>query len=121
MRPCKVERIELAPEYLLGLGLIRGETVPVVDASLLLSGDRGEASRFVVLRVAERSVALAVSEVVGARALDRDELDGLPPLLAGKADLVAHMAVLDGKLMEVLESSRLIEVANQHAEARVPA
>jgi chemotaxis signal transduction protein len=121
MRPGAIERIELAPEYLLGLALIRGQMVPVIDAGVLLMGQRGKATRFVVLRVEERRVALAVAEVVGTRALDQTVLDGLPPLLANKSDLIAHMAVLDGKLVEVLDSGRLVEVATRHADAEATA
>jgi purine-binding chemotaxis protein CheW len=121
MRPGRIERIELAPEYLLGLALVRGEMVPVLDAGVLLTGQPSEATRFVVLRVGERSVALAVAEVVGTRALESTLLDGLPPLLANRRDLIAHMAVLDGKLLEVLESGRLVEVAIRHADSEAVA
>jgi purine-binding chemotaxis protein CheW len=117
MRPCPVERIEQAPAYVLGVGLIRGEMVPVVDASVLLAGDGGQCRRFVVLRAGERRVALAVAEVVGARMLDRAELDGLPPLLAGRAELVAQLGVLDGKFLEVLESTRLFELVREPVAA----
>jgi purine-binding chemotaxis protein CheW len=117
MRPGTIERIELAPEYLLGLALIRGQMVPVIDAGVLLMGRRDEVTRFVVLRVEERRVALAVAEVVGTRSLDRAVLDGLPPLLANESDLIAHMAVLDGQLVQVLESGRFAEIAARHADA----
>jgi purine-binding chemotaxis protein CheW len=120
MRPCRLERIELAPAYLLGLALIHGETVPVVDAGLLLTGERGDATRLVVLTVGERRVALAVEEVTGARVLEAGELERLPPLLADRSDLVAHLAVLDGTLVEVLQSGRLLELAASPAEVRAP-
>jgi purine-binding chemotaxis protein CheW len=118
MRPCPVEPVEPAAGYLRGLALIRGETVPVVDAAVVLGGRTDETRRFVVLRVGERRVALAVAEVVGARALDGDALEALPPLLANRAELVAHMAVLDGKLVEVLASGRLVELGAGPDDAR---
>jgi purine-binding chemotaxis protein CheW len=111
MRRCPVERVELATRFTLGLALIRGESVPVVDAGMLLTGQACSGARFVVLRVAERRVALAVDEVAGARSIDGGELERLPPLLSGAAEMVRAMAVLDGRLVEVLESGRLIEAA----------
>jgi purine-binding chemotaxis protein CheW len=109
MRRCAVERVESAPNFTLGLALIRGESVPVVDAGVLLTGQACEGARFVVLRVSDRRVALAVDEVLGARRIDAGELGRLPPLLAGAQDLVRAIAVLDGRLVDVLESGRLIE------------
>jgi purine-binding chemotaxis protein CheW len=121
MRPCRVDRIEPAPAYLLGVALIRGESVPVVDAGMLLTGEACEATRLVILRVGERRVALAVAEVVGTRALEEADLRALPPLLSGAADLVTAMAVLDGKFVEVLESARLLELATGPAVVSPPA
>lgn len=110
MRRCPVERVQPAPDFTLGMALIRGESVPVIDAGVLLTGEASSAARFVVLKVGERRVALGVDEVVGTRRIAPAELGGLPPLLAGAADRVRAMAVLDGQLVEVLESGRLIEL-----------
>jgi purine-binding chemotaxis protein CheW len=111
MRRCPVGRVERASRFTLGLALIRGESVPVIDAGVLLTGQACAGARFVVLRVAERRVALAVDEVVGARAIEPGELERLPPLLSDAAEMVRAMAVLDGRLVEVLESGRLIDAA----------
>jgi purine-binding chemotaxis protein CheW len=120
MRRCPVERVELASRFSVGLALIRGESVPVVDAGMLLGGKPCGGARFVVLRVAERRVALAVDEVVGARSIELGELERLPPLLAGAAEMVRAMAVLDGRLVEVLESGRLISAAGIDAPPNEP-
>jgi purine-binding chemotaxis protein CheW len=117
MRPCRVDRIEPAPAYVLGVALIRGESVPVVDAGMLLTGEKCEATRLVILRVGERRVALAVAEVVGTRALEEGDLRALPPLLSGASELVTAMAVLDGKFVEVLENARLLQLATGPAVA----
>lgn len=119
MRPCPVERVEPAPHYVLGAAVIRGQTVPVLDTGVLLTGEPCVASRFVVMRVGERRVALAVTEVFGARSIGAAELGGLPPLFAGSGDLLRGLGVLDGQLLEVLESSRLVELASE-AEVRAP-
>lgn len=119
MRPCRVDRIEPAPTYLLGVALIRGESVPVVDAGMLLTGAACEATRLVILRVGERRVALAVAEVVGTRALEDSDLRALPPLLSSATALVTAMAVLDGKFVEVLANARLLELATGPAVVRL--
>lgn len=120
MRRCPIERVELATRATLGLALIRGESVPVVDAGMLLGGQACGGARFVVLRVAERRVALAVDEVVGARRIDGSELERLPPLLSGASEMVRAMAVLDGRLVEVLESGRLISAAGSEPRPNEP-
>jgi purine-binding chemotaxis protein CheW len=121
MRPAAVERVEPSPGYLLGLAVVRGETVPVVDAGALLAGRSGPLARWVVLRIGPRRVAFAVGEVLGIRALEQVELRALPPLLAGSSDMLRGLAVLDGTLLEVLESGWLLEVAAREREgAAIP-
>ena len=120
MRPLRIERVPSAPAYMLGLSVIRGDNVPVLDLGSMLEGRPAAATRLVVLRVGERSVALAVTAVVGARALDRAELGALPPLLAESRELVGALAVLDGALLEVLASGRLLELASALMEVAAP-
>jgi purine-binding chemotaxis protein CheW len=111
MRPCPVERVGAAPAFLVGLAVSRGETIPVLDTALLLSGQSAPVTRFVVLRVGDRRIALTVAEVVGTQALAADAFGELPPLLAASSELVRGLGVLDGQLLEVLESGRLLEIA----------
>jgi purine-binding chemotaxis protein CheW len=111
MRPLPLERVDAAPSFLLGLAVIRGDVTPVVDAAVLLTGQAAPATRFVTLRVDGRRVALAVTGVVGARLVDDDLPAGLPPLLSGSADVRRALGVLDGRLLEVLESARIIDAA----------
>lgn len=112
MRPCAVQRLASAPPWVLGVGVIRGDTVPVVDAGILLAGEACMASRFVVLRAGSRRVALAVAGVLGIRPL-AEGVRSLPPLLAAGSGLVASLALMDGELHEVLEGSRLVELASE--------
>jgi purine-binding chemotaxis protein CheW len=111
LRPLPVEAVAGAPFFLRGLALIRGMPLPVVDAARLLGDTDGatEPGRFIVLRVAERRVALAVDEVLGVRALPADARHALPPLLdeAGR-DGVAGIGRLDAELLLVLRGARLL-------------
>jgi purine-binding chemotaxis protein CheW len=110
MRPLPVRPIEGVPAPVLGLAVVRGAAIPVIDAARLL----GQAStsppqRFVTLRVGERAAALAVHGVRGICALRESQLRALPPLLS-QADGggVRAMAMLDDALVLVLESARLV-------------
>jgi purine-binding chemotaxis protein CheW len=109
MRPLAVEHIEAAPPFVLGLTVIRGQAVPVVDLGHLLMGESTTITRFVSLRVQGRGVALAVSEVLGTRSLSPDELSRVPSLLGEGAEFRAALGALDGHLVSILQSARLVE------------
>lgn len=107
LRPLPIEPLAGAPSYVCGLSILRGAPVPVVDLGLLLGAEQVRATRLVALRAGARTVAAAVSEVLGVRALARDT--GLPPLLKD----VGHGAIqtlgsLDRELLLVLEGARIV-------------
>ncbi len=109
MRPLPVNELPGAPPFVRGVSLIRGAPVPVVDVGRLL-GDAGSAgaTRFVVLRLGERRVALAVEAVLGLRELPSQQLAELPPLLRDAAEVVPRVAALDSELLHVLAAARLV-------------
>jgi purine-binding chemotaxis protein CheW len=116
MRPLPVERLGGAPRFVLGLSVIRGNSVPVVDLSSLLDQASGEQAsgerhfgRFVLLEVNGRAVALAVDAVRGLSSLDFATIGALPRLL-GKAGSAAveSLSLLDSELLLVLEAGRLL-------------
>lgn len=113
MRPQPVSPIPGGPSFVLGVATIRGLPVPVVDAASAFA-DNGsdsisQSARFVSIKAAGRHVALAVDEVVGVRQINSAELSDLPPLLASaKERLVSAMGVLDGALLLVLRSGKLL-------------
>lgn len=120
LRPLPVEPVAGAPPFVLGLCVIRGAAVPVVDAAQLLGqalqGDAPagtapavHAARFVTLEVEQRQVALAVDAVLGVRPVPAATLQALPPLLQQAAgDVVAAIGQLDAQLLLVLRSARLL-------------
>src|SRR5437868_13909663 len=105
MRSLPIHPLPAAIEGVIGLSIIRGQSVPIVDLSRLLGRPDGFA-RFITVRVAERTVALAVTEVLGARSVSAD---GLPPLLS-KSDrgLVRSIGQRDNELLVVLDEGRLV-------------
>ncbi len=93
----------------LGVASIRGEAVPVVSLGRLLGGVEGEESRLVVLALGQHRVALSVDQVLGVRVLPASTLGELPPLLRGAhAEHVAHLGRLDGELLLLLGTARLL-------------
>lgn len=110
MRPLPLEHVEGAPHFVLGLAVIRGEPLPVVDVAALLSGQRSpKVSRFVAVRVGDRQVALAVAEVLGTRTIERQLLGEIPPLLSHAAPGVEALGTLDGALLATLDSTRVLD------------
>jgi|HubBroStandDraft_1064217.scaffolds.fasta_scaffold26048_3 purine-binding chemotaxis protein CheW len=110
MRPQPVERLVGTPHFVMGVSVVRGSAVPVVDlGSVVGTSGAGPPARFVTIRLGDRTAALAVSQVVGVRDLDTALLDQMPPLLQGAhADVVQAMGTLDAQLLMVLRSSRLL-------------
>jgi purine-binding chemotaxis protein CheW len=110
MRPLPIERMAGVPNFLLGLSVIRGAPVPVVDLEAVVGVGRTEAiSRFVSLKLGERRVAVAVGAVIGIRELDAASVEDMPPLLRdARAEVIEAIGVLDARLLLVLRASRLL-------------
>lgn len=112
MRPLAHEPLHGAPRFVLGLAIIRGASVPVVDLGALF-GDTtaaAELGRFVTLELDGRSVALAVSAVEGVRTLDSRAFSAMPPLFARAAsDTVEALTLHDEELLFVLSAAHLLE------------
>lgn len=111
MRALPLEAIPDMPLFLLGLALIRGMAVPVLDLARLLGAGAGAeaGARYVTLQLGQRQVALAVDAVLGVRALDAAALDQVPALAQlAEAGMVAAIGTLDAELMLVLQAGRLV-------------
>jgi purine-binding chemotaxis protein CheW len=108
-RPLPVEPVVGTPDFVLGLSIIRGSAVPIVDAGRLLKGKGSSPTRFVMLRVGERRVGLAVDSVLGIRPLDSVALQELPPLIrSADAEIVSAIGALDAGLLLVLSAARIV-------------
>jgi len=111
MRPQPVRAVAGGPPFVLGVAVIRGVPVPVVDGATTL-GDgtvSSSATRFVSVKTGDRQVALAVDEVIGVRSIERTQLSGLPPLMASiDAQVISAIGLLDRELLMVLRCGRLL-------------
>jgi purine-binding chemotaxis protein CheW len=110
MRPLPIETLASMPAFVQGLARARGNPLPVVDLGGMLGASApARATRFIMVRVEERRVLLAVEEVLGVRELNTAEAKDLPPLLgAGTESVVASVGVLDAALLVVLRGARLV-------------
>jgi purine-binding chemotaxis protein CheW len=109
MRPLRIIPLADAPSFILGLSIIRGEPVPVVDLARLVAGERSAPTRFVLINVGDRRVALAVDKVVGIDIVDEAEFKRLPSLLGGASgDVLAAVGALDSELCLILDNARLV-------------
>jgi purine-binding chemotaxis protein CheW len=109
MRPMAVEAIAGVPSFVLGLAVVRGAPIPVVDAAILLTGLASHPTRFVTVKTGSRRVALAVDDVIGVVAIPSGSLDALPPVFQGvSVDVISAIGTLDADLLLVLQSTRLI-------------
>ncbi|HEX4511740.1 MAG TPA: chemotaxis protein CheW [Burkholderiaceae bacterium] len=106
MRMLHVEAFPGAPGFVRGIALVRGVPVPVVEAARLLGTGPGPGARWVTLKTGERTVVLAVDEVLGVRAVPAEDRLALPPLLReASAEIVATLGRLDAGLLVVLQAA----------------
>lgn len=111
MRCMPVVTISNLPPFVMGLSVIRGDRVPVVDLCELLGaeGEHSGRTRLVTLRVGSRVVALAVDSVIGIREFERSLLAKVPPLLtSAHPEALAAIGLLDRELLLVLDESRMV-------------
>jgi purine-binding chemotaxis protein CheW len=111
MRPLPIEPLANMPPFVLGLAVIRGVPVPVVDLGAIVAARSGRStSRFVTLRLGKRSVALAVDAVVGVRGVSPESLGQMPPLLRdADANFVHAIGTLDAELLVALGSTLFLD------------
>lgn len=108
-RPLATEPVSGAPPFVLGLAIVRGQPMPVVDLARLISGTPGRPTRFVVVKTGTRQAALAVDAVLGVREIGASQAQGLPPLIEdANAPAIAAVGALDRELFLVLQAARLV-------------
>jgi purine-binding chemotaxis protein CheW len=110
MRPLPIAPLAKAAAFVLGVSVIRGAPVPVVDLHAVAGvAPSARIGRFVSLTLGDRRVALAVSHVIGVRELDATNVAQMPPLLrAAPEDVVEAIGMLDAQLLLVLRAGRLL-------------
>lgn len=110
MRPLPVQPLANAPVFVVGLSIIRGVPVPVVDLrALLKSPSDHPPQRFVTVRADDRRVALAVDGILGLRDLVSLSLDDMPPLLReASGETIELLGSLDSEFLLVLKAGGVV-------------
>lgn len=111
MRPLPIEPLAGVPAFVLGVSMIRGVAVPVLDTATLLSGGHptGPPERLVTLRVDGRPLALVVDAWLGIVKATPDSFPALASLLdPDTAGVVDRIGALDGRLCTLLATGRLV-------------
>lgn len=119
MRPLPIEPLASGCTGVIGLCRVRGMSVPVVDVGALLgAGEEANSVRFIVLRIENRAVALAVEAVTGTRMVPSRALQDLPPLLGeANAALISAISAVDGAFLLVLRAARILADAHEAVAA----
>ena len=119
MRALPIEPLAGMPPFVLGLSVVRGVPLPVIDARILLGSDpTSPPRRFVTLRIEGRCAVLAVDAVLGVRELGSASLQALPPLLRdASAEVTSLMGTLDARLLFVLRAGRILSESTPPAAA----
>ncbi|RDU98015.1 chemotaxis protein CheW [Trinickia dinghuensis] len=117
MRPLPIKRVADTPAFVLGISIIRGKGVPVLDTSLLVDSSAGtRPTRYVTIKIEARTACLAVDEVIGIRQVSPTLRADVPPLLhPSNSEIVAAIGTLDAELLVVLQSAHLISDELWHA------
>ena len=106
---CQSMPLAGVPSFIQGLAVVRGVPTPVVNAASLLSGEASHPTRFVTVKTGTRRIVLAVDAVVGVVEIPPGSVDALPQLFQNaELDAISAIGMLDGELLLVLRSTRLI-------------
>lgn len=111
LRPLPIEPFRTTASFVLGLSVVRGQSIPVVDLALLLGGEGAVSSsaRYVTLKLDGRDVVLSVERVVGVRELRAEQLQALPGLVdCGASGLIDALTTHDGELLRVLRTASVL-------------
>ncbi|GGM29897.1 chemotaxis protein CheW [Dactylosporangium sucinum] len=109
IRPLPVQAVADSADALLGVAVIRGQAVPVLDTARLLGVPAPPAERFITTRAA---VAFATGPVLGVRDVASGAALPLTPALgAGAARVVTAVGVLDARPLLFVRSDGGVHVA----------
>ena len=108
MRPLPVQPVPNVPAAVRGVSIVRGATVPVVSLTHLFGPSEQPPLRFVILSLGQRRAALAVDAVLGVADVDCSHFGALPPLLAEATQDIQQIGTLDGELLYVLETVKIV-------------
>ncbi|MEQ8833281.1 MAG: chemotaxis protein CheW [Miltoncostaeaceae bacterium] len=98
-----------SPMHVLGVINLRGRIIPVVDlrARFGVIADPPADAKIVILEMGDLTVGVVVDEVREVLTVGADRCEA-PPEGAGQADYIDAVAKLEGRLLVILDMSRLL-------------
>jgi purine-binding chemotaxis protein CheW len=108
MRPQPVQALADTPHYIMGVSVIRGAPVPVVDLAALLHGRSEKPARMVTVEAGPHTAALAVGEIAGVVAIPPASLESLSPLLGEHSGAASSVGVIDTGVLFLLDGARMV-------------
>jgi purine-binding chemotaxis protein CheW len=113
MRPLPVSQVAGAPPFVLGVAIVRGEPVAVVELGAFVGGPQAPsaATRWVTVRAGGRHAALAVTAVLGVTELDAAGAGAVPLVGDACAGAIASLRSRDRDLLVVLDAARVVREA----------
>jgi purine-binding chemotaxis protein CheW len=107
MRLLPMQAVAGAPPLVLGLSVIRGAPVAVVNTALLFGCKSPLYTRLVTVRAGESTIALAVDAVFTVAVVETSALQQMPSLI-GNDNAVVAMAARDRNLFFLLNAARIV-------------
>jgi len=109
MRLLPIEPLAEAPPFMRGIAVIRGAPVAVLDLGRLLGQARTTPTRLVTARVGDRTLGIAVAEVIGVRRAGQLGSRTPVPLLREAAkESVSAIGALDSEALLFLGNLQLL-------------
>lgn len=110
--PEKLSRLPQMPYFMEGICNLRGQVVPVMSLRKrfgMISLEPEESSRMIVVEIEGSKVGCLVDDVVGVETVRSDDIQQPPIVLSDSGSVVLGVVQIDGRLVAVLEPTRIVD------------
>jgi len=108
----EVTRLPSAPPFVSGIINLRGRVIPVIDLGMRLGlarSEDGDATRIMVVEIAERVVGFVVDEVSEVLRVPLEQIDSPEAIMTGNVPtLLRGVAKVDERLVLLLDPLHLL-------------
>ncbi len=112
LRMTQVTPLPQSAHFIEGIINLRGEIIPVVDLRRrfeLLSGERNDQTRIIIVEIQDSNVGLIVDSVTEVMRLSSEVIQPPPAKVAGtRTDLIKGVGKISDRLLIVLDLDRIL-------------
>ncbi|MFA5073242.1 MAG: protein phosphatase CheZ [Nitrospirota bacterium] len=110
-----VTTLPQAPPYLRGVTNLRGSVIPLVNLRTIihLPDDGNGGTKVIVIACGRLTFGIMVDGITGVLSLAEDSIESPESLSHGHSQEITGVAKLDGRLIVLLDTSRLIPLADR--------